>query len=99
VENVCPILRLIPKIVTALSVQFIGSAPEADWEHCRYDVEQIDEIKKHFWKLFHFGVHIPVRQFCYDKWTRLNRVSFDASKEQLVILRPSQYHGSAFKLY
>jgi len=32
------------------------------------------------------------------RWGKLNRVSFDASKEHLVILHPSQYHGDAFKL-
>jgi len=32
------------------------------------------------------------------KWGKVNRVSFDASKEHLVILHTSQYHGAAFKL-
>ena len=32
------------------------------------------------------------------KWGRTNRVSFDASKEHLVVLHPVQKHGEAFKL-
>ena len=31
-------------------------------------------------------------------WGRANRVSFDAGKEHLVILHPSEWHGEAFKL-
>ena len=32
------------------------------------------------------------------KWGKANRVSFDPSKEYLVVLHPSAYHGEAFKL-
>jgi len=31
-------------------------------------------------------------------WGRTNRVSFDASKEHMIILHPSECHGEAFKL-
>jgi len=31
-------------------------------------------------------------------WGRCNRVAFDASKEHLVVMHPSEYHGDAFKL-
>jgi hypothetical protein len=31
-------------------------------------------------------------------WGRANRVSFDAGKEHLVILHPSEWHGEAFRL-
>ena len=40
-------------------------------------------------------------QKCRDKvhkWGKANRVSFDPSKEHLVVLHPSEYHGAAFKL-
>jgi hypothetical protein len=32
------------------------------------------------------------------KWGKANRVSFDPSKEHLVVLHPSDYHGPSFKL-
>jgi hypothetical protein len=32
------------------------------------------------------------------KWGRKNRVSFDATKEHIIILHPSQCHGECFKL-
>ena len=31
-------------------------------------------------------------------WGRMNRVSFDASKEHLIIMHPCEYHGEPFKL-
>ena len=31
-------------------------------------------------------------------WCRMNRVSFDASKDHLVVLHPSEYHGDPFKM-
>ena len=31
-------------------------------------------------------------------WGRTNRVSFDAAKEHLVVMHPSEYHGDPFKL-
>jgi len=31
-------------------------------------------------------------------WGRMNRVSFDASKEHLVVMHPSEYHGDPFKM-
>ena len=31
-------------------------------------------------------------------WGRMNRVSFDPSKEHLVVIHPSEYHGEAFKM-
>ena len=40
-------------------------------------------------------------QTCRDrvhKWGKTNRVSFDPSKEHLVVLHPSEYHGACFKL-
>ena len=32
------------------------------------------------------------------KWGGMNRVSFDASKEHMVVLHPTENHGQAFKL-
>ena len=32
------------------------------------------------------------------KWGEANRVIFDAGKEHLVVLHPSEFHGESFKL-
>ena len=40
-------------------------------------------------------------QQCREKihtWGKANRVSFDPSKEHLVVLHPAEYHGPCFKL-